>query len=133
MTIRSADMEHYRSTLASTAIAVIGLLVAAHALHPGNYEQSDRRSRVVTVAIEAPSPPTIWSNPPRKLHSSEPAMLMADSQALLAHRPTVALQSGVRMLPTLSGRLVPPASHGNAAEGDPIGDLIRNLDLDQNS
>jgi hypothetical protein len=133
LTVRSPDMEHYRSTLATTAIAVAGLLVAAHVLHPGNYERSDRRARVITVAIEAPSPPTIWTDPPTKLHSSEPAMLMADSQALLAHRPTVPLQPGARTSPILSGNLVPPARHEKAAAGDPIGDLIRDLNLDQDS
>ena len=125
-------MEHYRSTLATTAIAVAGLLVAAHVLHPGNYERSDRRARVVTVAIEAPLSPTIWTDPPAKLHSSEPAMLMKGSQALLADRPTVPLQPGARTSPILSGKLMPPARHEKAAKGDPIGDLIHNLDRDQN-
>lgn len=133
LTVCSANMEHYRSTLATTAIAVIGLLVAAHVLHPGNYERPDRRARVVTVAIEAPSPATIWSDPPTKLYSSEPAMLMRDSQALLAQRPMVPLQPGARTSPLLPGKLVPRARHEEAAKGDPIGDLIRNLDLDQSS
>ena len=126
----SAEMEHYRSTLATTAIAALGLLVAAHVLHPGNYQRSDRSARTVVVTAEAASTPTLWADPPRRLHGSEPAALMVDSRALLAHRPTVALPPEARTPPRLSSKLVPPAAH-DAAAGDPIGDLIRNLDLDQ--
>lgn len=133
MTVCSVGMEHYRSTLAVTAIAVVGLVAAAHVLHPGNYERSDRGARVVMVAVEAPSKPTAWTDPPTKLSSSEPAMLMADSATLLAHRATVTPPPGTRTVPRLSGELVPSAPHGKAAEGDPIGDLIHNLDLDQAS
>jgi hypothetical protein len=126
-------MEHYRSTLATTAIAALGLFIAAHVLHPGNYERSAHRARVVTVSAEVASTSTIWVDPPRRLHGSEPAALIADSTALLAHRPTIALPPGTRTVPRLSGALVPPVAQGEAAVGDPIGDLIRNLDLDQAS
>ncbi|MCJ2048397.1 hypothetical protein [Methylobacterium sp. J-070] len=57
-------------------------------------------------------------------------MLMADSSALLAHRSTVVLPPGERTFPRLSGKLVAPTAQ-KAVDGDPIGDLIRNLDLDQ--
>ena len=124
-------MEHYRSTLATTALAAIGLFAAAHVLHPGNYERVDRRARVVQVTAAMPSTPTNWTDPPQKLHGSEPAMLMADSAALLAHRPTVTLAPGARTLPRIPAKLVPAVAQGKAAAGDPIGDLIRNLDLDQ--
>ena len=133
MTVCSIDMEHYRSTLAVTAIAVVGLVAAAHILHPGNYERSDLTARVVAVAIETPSKPTAWTDPPTKLSSSEPAMLMADSAVLLAHRAMVMPPPGTRTVPRLSGELVPSSPHGKAAEGDPIGDLIHNLNLDQAS
>jgi hypothetical protein len=126
-------MEHYRSTLATTTIAVAGLLIAAHVLHPGNYERSDRRARVVTVAIDAPTTSTAWTDPPGKLHGSEPALVMANSRALLSHHMTVDLPSGVRSSPRLSGKLIPLAPQGKASEGDPIGDLIRDLDLNQAS
>ena len=126
-------MEHYRSTLATTAIAALGLFVAAHVMHPGNFERSDRRTRVITVAAGAPSTPTIWTNPPWKLHGSEPAMLMADSATLLAHRATMTPPLGARMMPRLSGKLVPSVPQGRAAKGDPIGDLIRDLDLGRSS
>ncbi|MCJ2136621.1 hypothetical protein MKK69_21665 [Methylobacterium sp. J-026] len=121
-------MEHYRSTVATTAIAALGLLVAAHVLHPGNYERSDRSARIVTVAMAAPSTATIWTDAPQRLLGSEPAALMADSEALLARHPTVAPPPGARTLPRLSGALVPPVAQ-KAADGDPIGDLIRDLDI----
>ena len=126
-------MEHYRSTIATTAIAVLGLVAAAHVLHPGNYERAGRQSRVVAITREVPSTPTIWTDPPHRLHASEPAALMADSSALLAHRPTIALPAGTRTFPRLPGALVPPAAERQPIAGDPIGALIRNLDLDQQS
>ena len=128
-----AYMEHYRSTLATTAIAAFGLLVAAHVLHPGNYERSERNVRVVVVADDTATVPTIWADPPHRLHGSEPAALMADSGALLAHRPTMPLPPGVRTLPRLSSILIHPAAQSRTADSDPIGDLIRDLDLDQES
>jgi hypothetical protein len=42
LAVGSTDMKRHRSTLATTAIAAFGLLVAAHVLHPGNYERSER-------------------------------------------------------------------------------------------
>ncbi|WP_144426455.1 hypothetical protein [Methylobacterium sp. ARG-1] len=75
-------MEHYKSTLATTAVAAFGLLAAAHILHPGNYERPDRKVRVVVIANETSPAPTIWTDPPHRLHGSEPAALMADSGAL---------------------------------------------------
>lgn len=126
-------MEHYRSTLATAAIAAFGLLVAAHVLHPGNYERLERNVRVVVVTDGTAAGPTIWADPPHRLHGSEPAALMADSSALLAHRLTMPLPPGVRTLPRLSSTVVHPASQNRTADGDPIGDLIRDLDLDQDS
>ena len=133
LAVCSAYMERYRSTLATTAIAAFGLLVAAHVLHPGNYERSERNVRVVVVADETAAMPTIWADPPNRLHGSEPAALMADSGALLAHRPTMLLSPGARTLPRLSSVLIRPAAQNRDADGDPIGDLIRDLDLDQDS
>ncbi|MCJ2115008.1 hypothetical protein MKK65_00025 [Methylobacterium sp. J-001] len=126
-------MEHYRSTLATTAIAAFGLLAAAHILHPGNYERQDRNVRVVVVANETAAMPRIWNDPPRRLHGSEPAALMADSGSLLAHRSTMTLPPGERTLPRLSSTLVRSTAQSRDADGDPIGDLIHNLDLDQDS
>ena len=134
MAVCSAFIEYYRSTLATTAIAAFGLLIAAHVLHPGNYDRSERNARVVVVADdETAAGPTIWADPPHELHGSEPAALMADSVALLAHRPTMPLSPEARTLPRLSSALVRPAAQIRDADGDPIGDLIRDLDLDQDS
>jgi hypothetical protein len=130
LAVCSACMEHCRSTFATTAIAALGLLVAAHVVHPGNYERSDRNVRVVVIANERAAAPTIWTDPPHRLRGSEPAALMADSDALLAHRPTMALPPGMRTLPRLSSMLVPPVAQARKAGGDPIGDLIRDLDQD---
>ncbi|MGU3664946.1 hypothetical protein ACLBX9_12235 [Methylobacterium sp. A49B] len=60
-------------------------------------------------------------------------MLMADSATLLAHHATVSPPPGARTVPRLSGKLVPSVPQGRAAEGDPIGDLIRDLDLGRSS
>ena len=133
LAVCSAYMERYKSTLATTAIAAFGLLAAAHVLHPGNYERSDRNVRVVVIANEPATVPTIWTDPPHRLHGSEPAALMAESGVLLAHRATMALPPGVRAFPRLSSTLVPPVVQSRRDEADPIGDLIRDLDLDQNS
>lgn len=133
MTVCSADMEHYRSTIATTAIAVFGLVVAAHVLHPGNYGRADRQTRVVAITREAPSAPTIWTDPPRRLHASEPASLMADSSTLLAHHLTMSLPPGAKMAPRLASTLTAPISPDRKIDGDPIGNLIRGLALDQDS
>jgi hypothetical protein len=125
-------MEPYRSTLATTAIAVLGLFVAAHVLHPGNYEKASRTARVVAVTVEAASVPRVWTDPPHKLLGTEPAALMADSDTLLAHHLTMAPPPGARTLPRVSSTLAPPADKGRDADGDPIGDLIRGLDRDRN-
>ena len=52
-------MEHFKSTIATTAIAAFGLVAAAHILHPGNFERTAYPSRpVATVAAQA------WVTPP---------------------------------------------------------------------
>ena len=54
-------MEHFKSTIATAAIAAFGLVAAAHILHPGNFERTTYPSRpVATVA----APATSWTNPP---------------------------------------------------------------------
>jgi len=58
---------------------------------------------------------------------------MAGSGSLLAHRLTMALPPGARTVPRRSSTLVPTASQEKAAEDGPVGDLIRDLDLDQSS
>jgi len=63
-------MEHYRSTLGTTAVAVFGLVAAAHILHPGNYEVQTRPARPVVTAA-APIAPTAWVNPPARMTAPE--------------------------------------------------------------
>ena len=63
-------MEHYKSTLATAAIAAFGLVTAAHVLHPGNYERTTYPSRpVAAVAPQAAA----WVNPPATLPVAEAA------------------------------------------------------------
>lgn len=57
-------MEHYRSTLATAAVAALGLLAAAHILHPGNYEDLPRQMRTPVVSAEVPSNTMPWVDPP---------------------------------------------------------------------
>jgi hypothetical protein len=61
-------MEHYRSTLATTAIAVFGLVVAAHTLHPGNYEVQTRSARPISAPVAAP---VAWTDPPARIAGPE--------------------------------------------------------------
>jgi hypothetical protein len=63
-------MEHFKSTLATAAIAAFGLVTAAHVLHPGNFERTTYPSRpVATVAPQA----SAWVNPPASLPVAAPA------------------------------------------------------------
>lgn len=56
-------MEHFKSTIATTAIAAFGLVAAAHILHPGNYERTTYPSRPVATVAAQPAPQA-WVNPP---------------------------------------------------------------------
>jgi hypothetical protein len=116
-----------RSTLATTALAVCGLVAAAHVLHPAGAETGRRPARVVTVAAEAAPAPPPWTDPPVRLRGAEPAALFADSAAVLAPRLTMAPPPGALMARPLSSALVAPEA-GRKAAADPLGDLIRGLD-----
>lgn len=59
-------MEHYKSTLATAAVAAFGLLAAAHILHPGNYQDLPRQVRASAVNAEAPSSTMSWVDPPER-------------------------------------------------------------------
>lgn len=98
-------MEHYRSTLATTAAAVFGLVAAAHVLHPGNYEARPRPVRA-PMAVETAA--TAWVDPPAELRvAAAPPNRAADVPAssdvpgLLAPRMLAALPPGAMMAPTL--------------------------------
>ena len=123
-------MEHYRSTLAFAAFSACSFVAAGHILHPGNYDTQRRSTRVVTVVAEVPSPSPSWINPPTPLRGAEPAALTADSATVLAPRLTVALSQGETMAPLVPSTLVKPLPSARKAEADPLGELIRQLDHD---
>ncbi|WP_286964560.1 hypothetical protein [Methylobacterium sp.] len=87
MAVRFSAMEHYRSTLGTTAVAVFGLVAAAHILHPGNYEVQTRPARPVVTAA-APVAPAAWVNPPA--HASAP-----ETTGALAAGPTPQIAAAV--------------------------------------
>lgn len=105
-------MEHYGSTLATTAAAVFGLVAAAHILHPGNYEAQTRPVRQpAAVATAAPA----WTDPPADLRMaaarSNPSADVPGPSAvpgLLAPRMMAALAPGQTMAPTLPGTMASP-------------------------
>ena len=116
-------MEHYKSTLATTAAAVFGLVAAAHVLHPGNYEMQPRQAQAPIVASTGP---TAWVDPPSDLRAAAvPVTRTADASgpaggpsapSLLAPRMTAALPSGATMAPTLPSTMAqPPARVQKAA------------------
>ncbi len=77
-------MEHYKSTLATAAIAAFGLVAAAHVLHPGNYERTTYPSRpVATVALQDSS----WVNPPSAPPVAGVASVAADRIATAKAEP----------------------------------------------
>ena len=77
-------MEHYKSTLATAAIAAFGLLAAAHVLHPGNYERTTYPSRpVAAVALQD----SAWVNPPSALPVAEGTSATADRIAAAKAEP----------------------------------------------
>ncbi|MBE7244551.1 MAG: hypothetical protein INR63_06345 [Actinomycetospora chiangmaiensis] len=67
MAVRSFVMEHFRSTLATTAIAVFGLAVAAHSLHPSNRDVLTTPPRPVAAVAQ----PAAWTDPPARLAAPE--------------------------------------------------------------
>jgi hypothetical protein len=70
LAVRFPAMEHYRSTLSATAIAVFGLVTAAHVLHPGNYEVQTRPARPATVSAVSAGP-VAWVDPPARISTPE--------------------------------------------------------------
>jgi len=69
-------MEHFRSTLATTAIAVFGLVVAARSLHPGIAEPQAGPIRPVAAA------PVAWTDPPARVAAPETTgTIRADARA----------------------------------------------------
>ncbi|MDP4006437.1 hypothetical protein [Methylobacterium sp. NEAU K] len=114
-------MEHYKSTLATTAFAVFGLVVAAHSLHPGNYETQQRPARTgAPASAAAPAGPMAWVDPPGRVAAPEtvgapsPDPRLTDSASatpsgLLAPRMTAVLPPGAVTAPALPREMTTPA------------------------
>ena len=130
LTVCSVDMEHYRSTLAFTAFAACGLVAAGHILRPGNYNTHRHPVRIAIVTAEAPSDSSFLFNPRVTLQGVVPAALEADSATVLAPRLTVVLSGNAIMEPPVPSALVKPVPSMREVKADPLGELIRRLDHD---
>lgn len=84
-------MEHFKSTIATTAVLVAGLIMAAHVLHPRDPAFETRRGKPVAAA-------TAWSDPP--VRAAEPAATVA---AMRTPRPASFTLLPVAMTASLSG------------------------------
>ena len=62
MAVRSALMEHFKSTLATTAVLLAGLVTAAQILHPRDPAYESRRTRQVSAPTAV-----AWSDPPARV------------------------------------------------------------------
>ncbi|WCS24197.1 hypothetical protein LOK46_24130 [Methylobacterium sp. NMS14P] len=110
-------MERYPSTLATTGAAVLGLIVAAHVLHPGNFEEQPRRSRAATVTTEMTATTVAWVDPPTPMQRSAEAAPVIDTAALLAPRVTVTPPPEAIMVAPLRRELVAPPTSRQAEGG----------------
>lgn len=156
-------MEHFKSTIATTAIAAFGLVAAAHILHPGNFEPTTYPSRpVATVANHA------WVNPPAAPAVSGPAPVVQAEVPQAVPAPVVWTSARAEAAPVRVAEVAPehrrkagvhrrklsqrPAPVSQAALGqpaqpvavapapkpeanriDPIGDIMRGLGLGSDS
>ena len=114
-------MEHYKSTLATTAIAVFGLVVAAHTLHPGNYEVQPRVARIAAAPTDPSPEPSTWADPPARLAVSEgvrsdPGLARPVSPDLSAPQMAALLPPpGAVTAPALPSALTVPAEKSGKA------------------
>lgn len=110
-------MEHYRSTLAITAIAVFGLVAATHSLHPGNYEMQIRSARPVVAAAS----PAAWIDPPARIAAPETTgairpnagtsdIAAAIPSAVPAPQSAAVVPPGATPAPPLPGEMARPAA-----------------------
>ncbi|WP_245297869.1 MULTISPECIES: hypothetical protein [Methylobacterium] len=105
MAVRFSAMEHYRSTLGTTAVAVFGLVAAAHILHPGNYEVQTRPARPA-VTDAAPVTQSAWVDPPAKLAAPETTGALA---AVPAPRVAAAVPATAMPAAPLPAEMARPA------------------------
>ena len=155
-------MEHFKSTILTTAALVTGLITAAHVLHPRDPAFETRREHSVVATAEAA---TAWNDPPaRTVQVADAALVRPASFTLLPFAMTASL-SGIEDRP--EARPARKAEHvhtrrplastprnqpataqvaeqaptpvastaqaGRAAQGDPIGDLMKALGLNRDS
>lgn len=80
-------MEHFKSTIATTAIAAFGLVAGAHILHPGNFERTTYPSRPVAVVASQAS---AWVNPPAVLPVSRDVREIAPGETRVQVREAIA-------------------------------------------
>ncbi|MCJ2073070.1 hypothetical protein MKK75_30460 [Methylobacterium sp. J-030] len=92
-------MEHYKSTLATAAVAAFGLVAAAHILHPGNYEDLPRHVRAPIVSAEVPASTMAWIDPPARANAASAVSNAVITTAQAAEvAPTQAPQPTVVMV-----------------------------------
>lgn len=97
LAVCSVGMEHYRSTLSTTAIAVLGLVVAARVLHPGNYEEQPRHTRLTPIQTTSLSD-VVKSDSLPEVRSEDMAIAISE---VLTPSMTIPLPAGVTMAPIL--------------------------------
>jgi hypothetical protein len=121
-------MEHGKSSLGVASIAIVGLLVAARILLPGNDAQEARsanaRGGTVTVSTD-------WADPPRRapiqVSASGPSR---DMRAILS-REAMSQNRTSGFVPVADAATATPVgkpAYEASAGGDPIGRLIRDLE-----
>ena len=94
LAVRFSGMEHLRLTLATTAIAVFGLVVAAHSLHSSNEGPPAAPAR--TIAATA----TAWADPPARATGPETTgALRSDARASALPSAMPSLQPAVAVSP----------------------------------
>ena len=160
LAVRSEIMEHFKSTILTTAALVTGLITAAHVLHPRDPAFESRREHSVVATAEAA---TAWNDPPaRATQAAEAALVRPASFTLLPIAMTASLSAAedqpqvrpMRKVEPIHGRrpvasttrsqparvaeqaaapVASTAQPGRAAQGDPIGDLMKALGLNRDS
>ncbi len=158
LAVRSEIMEHFTSTIVTTAVLVAGLITAAHVLHPRDPMSEMRRGNVVVASTDTA---TAWSDPPARASQAaitDAALLRPASFTLLpiamtaslsgtddrlqdrpvrraehahARRPVASAtrQPAARIAQQAPTPVASTAQASQAAQGDPIGDLMKALGL----
>lgn len=105
-------MEHFKSTIATTAIAAFGLVAAAHILHPGNFERTTYPARpVATVERQAAA----WVNPPASLPVVGTPVTVSTEAAPIPAPVPVAWTSARAEVPVRAAEAAPEHRHRASA------------------